>query len=103
MGGYVAEFLPVGQRTWRMLKSGGKPIVFETSKAARDAAENAYLARLEPNIRATVPQDPNKIAAKLSDEAENWLRSKREDHKNAHVEPRPGKKPYTVLRGKVSA
>jgi hypothetical protein len=102
-GGYVAEFLPLGQRTWRMVKSGGEPIIFVTSRAARDAAENAYLARLEPTIRSTIPVSPDRLEAKLMDEAENWLQSKRADVKAQTTLHRPGRKKVIVMTGKAMA
>lgn len=88
--GYVGEFLPVGQRTWRMVKSGGEPIIFPSRAEAISAAENAYIARLEPTIRAALPVDPNRLEAKLSAEAEQWLRSGRGDVKGAGTIHRPG-------------
>lgn len=101
--GYAAEFLPAGERTWRLLKSGGVAIVFPTSRAALSAAENAYIARMEPKIRSTLPVNPDRLAAKLTDDAENWLRSKREHVKQQNAVHRPGKRPFVVLQGKVQA
>ncbi|MGE0290376.1 MAG: hypothetical protein AB7I42_25015 [Bradyrhizobium sp.] len=99
--GYSAEFLPPGQRTWRMVKSGGEPIVFGSFSEAHGAAKNAFLQRLEPTIRATLPVDPDRIAAKLADEAENWLKSKREDVKASSTLYRPGRKHVIVMAGRA--
>lgn len=101
--GYSGEYLPIGQHTWRFVKSGGKPITFPTATQAREAAKNAYLQRLEPTIRATLPVDPERVAAKLADEAENWLRSKREDVQAMTTMHKAGKRPVVVLPGRARA
>lgn len=100
-GGYVAEFLPVGQRTWRMVKSGGEPVIFPTSRAAVSAAENAYIARLEPTIRATLPVNPERLEAKLTAEAEQWIRSSREDKQKQTTMHRAGKRQVIILSGRA--
>lgn len=104
--GYSAEFLPLGQRTWRIVKSGGVPIVFPTTRLAREAAKNAYLQRLEPNIRATIERSPEdaqaRMEAKLLDEAENWLKSSRENVKAAETVHRPGRRRLIVMAGRAS-
>ncbi|MDI1262262.1 MAG: hypothetical protein PS018_03275 [bacterium] len=101
--GYSAEYLPIGQRTWRIVRSGGKPIEFPTRAAAEREAEAAYLRSMEPSIRATRPVDPERVAAKLADEAENWLKSKREDRQAQTTIHKAGKRPVLVLQGKASA
>jgi hypothetical protein len=101
--GYVGEFLPCGQRTWRMVKSGGEPNIFPSRAEAISAAENAYIARLEPTIRATQPVNPERVEAKLADEAENWLRSMREDVQKQTEMHRPGKRAVVVLAGRARA
>lgn len=105
-GGYSAEFLPLGQRTWRIVKSGGDPIIFPSRSGALDAAENAYLARLNPTIRATIQIDPEKaearMEAKMLADAESWLKSKREDVKRAETVYRPGRKKLIVMSGRSS-
>jgi hypothetical protein len=99
--GYVGEFLPCGQRTWRMVKSNGEPIIFATARAAISAAENAYIARLEPTIRATLPVNPDRLEAKLSAEAEQWIRSSREDKQKAQTQHRAGRRPLQILTGRA--
>lgn len=101
--GYSAEYLPAGQRSWRIVKSAGNVVVFRSMREAIAGAENAYLRLLEPTIRATLPVNPDRLSAKLSDEAENWLRSKREDVQKRETLHRPGKKPLIVLPGRVRA
>ncbi|WP_144378499.1 hypothetical protein [Mesorhizobium amorphae] len=104
--GYSAEFLPLGQRTWRIVKSGGVPIVFPTTRLAREAAKNAYLQRLEPSIRATIERSPEdaqaRMEAKLLDEAENWLKSSRENVRAAETVHRPGRRRLIVMAGRAS-
>lgn len=100
-GGYSAEFLPCGERSWRIVKAGGKVVIFARRQQALTAAKNAYLARLEPNIRATLPIDPDRLSAKLSDEAENWLKSKRGDVKNQTAMHKAGRRPVIKLVGKA--
>lgn len=99
--GYAAEFLPPGQRSFRIVKSGGEPIVFPSTRAAIAAAENAYLQRLEPKIRATLPVDQKRVAAKLADEAENWLKSKHADVKASSIVRQAGRKPFQVVAGRA--
>lgn len=104
--GYSAEFLPPGQHSWRIVKSGGVPMVFLTAQQAREAGKNAYLQRVEGSILSTVqrPADEQeaRIEAKLKADAEQFLVSRRADVKAAHVEHRPGKRPLTVLTGRVA-
>lgn len=104
-GGYSAEFRPPGQRSFRILKSDGKAVVFTTRSAALDAAENAYLLRVEPPLRSSVEVSPEvkeaKLESKLADEAENWLRSNRRDIKNAETVYRAGKRPLKVMVGRA--
>ncbi len=101
-GGYTAEWLPPGQRSFRIVKSGGQPIVFPTRSEALGAAENAYVQRVEGHVRATLPVDPERLEAKLNAEAESWLRISREDRRKAETQYRPGKKPLFVLPGRAS-
>lgn len=101
--GYAAEFIPSGQRTWRIVRRAGKPAVFATVGEARKAAErayHAYLARLEPDVRSTIPVDPERVAEKLTAEAETWLRSRREDIKAQALIRRPGRRPLLVINGR---
>jgi hypothetical protein len=100
--GYSAEWLPPGQRSWRIVKSGGSPIVFATRSEALGAAENAYVQRVEGHVRATLPVDPERLEAKLNAEAESWLRTSREDRKKAETQYRPGRKPLFCLPGRAS-
>lgn len=100
-GGYVAEFLPPGQRTWRMLKADGEPKLFPSWKAARDAAYSAFMLRLEPNIRSTMPVDPERLKSNLEAQAEDWLRSKREDVRRSEIIRVPGKRPLLKVPGKA--
>ncbi|MGB3898168.1 MAG: hypothetical protein WA973_06405 [Mesorhizobium sp.] len=106
MGGYSAEWLPPGQSIWRIVKSGGEAIVFPSRSAALDAAQNTYLQRLNPTIRATVQIDPEKaearMEAKMLADAESWLKSKREDVKRTETIHRPGRKKLIVMTGRAS-
>jgi len=103
--GYSAEFLPVGQHSWRIVKSGGVPIEFPSQSQALEAAKNAYLQRLEPPIRTTVQVDPDVAASKLEDklraEAESWLKSDRSDVQARETMYRAGKRPLVVMQGKA--
>lgn len=105
-GGYSAEFLPVGERSWRIVRSGGKPIPFASRRAALAAAENALIQRMEPTIRATIQRSPEEAEARMeaimADEAENWLRSKRSDVKGRDVRYEAGRRPLVVLRGRAA-
>lgn len=95
--GYSAEYLPPGQRSWRFVKSGGEVIVFGSFGDALGAAENAYLQKLEPNIRATLPVDPERLEAKWAAKAEDWLRIKRGGSETIYRGH--GKKPLLTLKG----
>lgn len=105
--GYAGEFLPAGERNWRYVKSGGEVIVFRTRNEAGQAAKQAYLARYEPRIRATLDRSPEEELARLEDklaaETESWLRTSREDRRKAETQYRPGKKPLLVLPGRARA
>lgn len=107
MGGYSAEFIPAHQRTWRILKSGGKPVVYATRAAANEAAMNAFLASVDGRVRTTIEIDPKtaeaRLEAKWRDEAENWLQSKRADAKAKTTLHRPGKKKVIVMTGRAMA
>lgn len=99
--GYSAEWLPVGQRTWRILKEAGKVKQFPTAVDALRAAKNRFLETLEPEIRATLPADPDRIAQKLKAEAESWLKSSRQDKQNATAIRKAGRRHVVVMRGKA--
>ena len=103
--GFSAEFLPCGERSWRIVRSGGVPIEFPTRNAALEAAKNAYLQRMEPTIRATVQRDPDaavaRMEAKLTADAESWLKSGRDDVREAATVYRPGKKPFKAIAGRA--
>jgi len=99
--GYSGEFLPPGQRTWRMVKEKGAPKIFATRREAWEAAKDAWFRIAEPEIRATMPVDPSRIANKLGSEAESWLKSKREDRRATTEVRRPGKRVVVVMRGRA--
>lgn len=104
--GYSAEYLPCGQASWRILrerKADGKvaPRSFPTVRDAIRAAKDAYLRSVEPEIRASLPFDPERVKSKLEADAEQWLKSKREDVKAAHTLRKPGRKQVIVMRGRA--
>lgn len=103
MGGYSAEYLPPGQRSWRIIKERGKAKVFASVSQAIRAAQDAYLASVDGKTRASLPVDPDRIAAKLRAEAEDWLQSNRADVKASFTHHRPGKKPFQETRGRARA
>lgn len=102
-GGYSAEYLPPGQRSWRIVKEKCQPKVFPTVSQAIRAAQDAYLSIVDGKTRASLPVDPGRIAAKLQAEAEDWLRSNRQDVKGTATHYRPGKKPFQETRGRARA
>lgn len=99
--GYSAEWLPPGQASWRIIKHAGEPVVFPTRRQAHQAAKDMYLSRIDGNIRATLPVDPERIAAKMTADAEQWLVTKREERKREETLFRAGRKPVIVMPGKV--
>lgn len=99
--GYSAEWLPTGQRSWRILKKSGDVRIFPTAREALRAAKDKFMASLEPEIRATLPVDPGRIAEKLKAEAESWLKSSRDDRHAAETIRRPGRKQVIVMRGRA--
>lgn len=100
--GYTAEWLPTGQHTWRILRNSEKKVrVFPTAREALKAAKARFFRSLEPEIRATLPVDADRLAAKLQAEAESFLKSSREDVRKAEMHYRPGKKPYKAVRGRA--
>lgn len=99
--GYSAEWLPSGQRSWRILKKNGKVHVFPNARDALRAAKAKFLSSLEPEIRATLPVDPDRVAEKLKAEAESWLKSTREDRQAAETIRRAGRKQVVVMRGRA--
>lgn len=100
-GGYSAEYRPVGQHSFRFVKERGKPKVFPTVSEAIRAAQDAFLATLDGQTRATLPFDASRAEKRLSAEAEDWLRSSRQDVKAAHVNRQPGRKPFQEIRGRA--
>lgn len=99
--GYSAEWLPTGQHSWRILREAGKVKTFPSAREALKAAKERFLKSLEPEIRATLPVDPDRMADKLKAEAESWLKSNRQDVKKAEIHYRPGKKPFKSMRGRA--
>jgi hypothetical protein len=99
-GGYSSEWLPVGQHSWRIIRENGEVKIFPNSREAMKAGKDRFLRSLEPEIRATLPVDPEKVADKLRSEAEAWLKSNRADVQAKTSIYRPGKKQVTVIRGR---
>ncbi|MCO5144571.1 MAG: hypothetical protein M9895_00180 [Aquamicrobium sp.] len=99
--GYSAEWLPCGQRTFRILRESGKVKVFPTAREALKAAKERFLKSLEPEIRATLAADPDRMAEKMQAEAEAWLKSSRQDKQDATTIRKPGRKHVIVMRGRV--
>lgn len=101
--GYSAEYLPLGQASWRIYRLKGVVQVYGTIREAEQQAKDAFLRSLEPEIRATLPFDATKAERRLHAEAETFVRSSRADLKKQRIERRPGGKSFTVTPGKVSA
>lgn len=99
--GYSAEWLPCGQHTFRILREAGKVKVFPSASEALKAAKDRFLKSLEPEIRATLPADPSRMADKLKAEAESWLKSSRQDVQAATALRKPGRKQVVVMRGRA--
>lgn len=99
--GYSAEWLPTGQATWRILRKGGEVHVFRTAREALRAAKERFLRYLEPEIRATLPADPDRMTQKLKAEAESWLKSSRQDKQAATTIRKPGRRQVIVMRGRA--
>lgn len=75
--GYSAEFQPIGQRSFRIVKEAGKVKVFPTVRDALRAAQDAFLATLSGSVRSTLPFDADRASRNLQAEAEDFLRIKR--------------------------
>jgi hypothetical protein len=101
MSGYSAEYIPHEQHTWRMLKKGGKPIIFLTRREAEKAAAQAFLSTIDGKTRSTLPVNPERLEAKLSAEAEQWIRSSREDKQKQTTMHRAGKRQVVILSGRA--
>lgn len=99
--GYSAEWLPCGQHTFRILRENGKVKVFPSAREALKAAKERFLKSLEPEIRATLPADPDRMAEKMKAEAESWLKSSRQDKQAATTIRKPGRKQVIVMRGRA--
>ncbi len=99
--GYSAEWLPTGQYSWRILREAGKVNIFPSAREALRAAKERFLKSLEPEIRATLPADPDRMADKLKAEAESWLKSSREDKQAATTLRKPGRRHVIVMRGRA--
>lgn len=104
--GYTAEFLPSGEKTWRFVRENGAPKVFPTRAMAAEAAKQAFLARYEPPIRATIErsesEESERMASKLAGEADAFLRSSRQDVKAAQTHYRAGKRAFVAMQGKAT-
>lgn len=103
--GYTAEFLPSGEKNWRFVREIGAPKVFPTRASAAEAAKQAFLARYEPPIRATIErsetEESERMASKLASEAERWLKSDRQDVKAAQTHYRAGKRAFVAMQGRA--
>ena len=99
--GYSAEWLPCGQHTFRILRENGKVKVFLTAREALKAAKERFLKSLEPEIRATLPADPDRMAEKMKAEAEAWLKSSRQDKQSATSIRKAGRRQVIVMRGRA--
>lgn len=98
--GYSAEYLPPGQTNWRILRANKQVMVFPTAREAREAAKARYLEMHEPPIRSTTGK-PDNLEDKLKAEAEQWLRSSREDRKKAHEIIGKNRRRILVMRGRA--
>lgn len=90
-----------GASQWRYIKENGVRRVFPTEKAALEAARDTALRILFPAIHSTTEPSEKKVAEALG--VEEWLRSKRQDIKNAKTVYRPGNRPFTAVTGKARA
>lgn len=95
--GYSAEYLPTGQRSWRIVKEHGKPKVFPTVSQAIRAAQDAFLATVSGSVRSTLPFDADRASRNLQAEAEDFLRIKR--GAKSETIRKPGKRAVLVIQG----
>lgn len=104
--GYAGEFLPTGERSWRYVKSKGEVVVFFSREEAKEAAKQKFLERYEPPLRATIERSPEEELARMEDklaaEAERFLKSSRKDVKSAVTHHKPGRRPFTEMKGRVA-
>lgn len=103
MGGYSAEYVPAGQRAWRIVKEFGTPRIFPTVTQAVRAAQDAYLASVDGKTRASLPFDASRAERQLFAEAEDWLRSNRQDVKGKQTHHRAGRRPFEEIKGRARA
>lgn len=98
--GYSAEYLPIGESNWRILRKNGVVRIFRTAREARQAAKERYFERLEPEVRASLPVDPERVASKLKAEAEQWIKSSRGDMKKKTTICGKNRRQITVIKGR---
>jgi hypothetical protein len=103
--GYSAEYRPAGEATWRIVRRDGEVAVYPTRAEAVEAAKQAFLARYETPIRATIQrseeEETQRMAEKLAGEADAFLRSSRQDVKAAQTHHRAGKRAFVEMRGRA--
>ncbi len=97
LGGYSAEYQPVGQRSFRIIKEAGKVKVFPTSRDALRAAQDAFLATVSGSVRSSLPFDADRASRNLQAEAEDFLRIKR--GAKSETIRKPGKRAVLVIQG----
>jgi hypothetical protein len=85
---------------WRYVKENGERKAFATEHEAREAARDVALRILFPTIHSTAVPSEKKIAEALG--VEDWLKSKREDRKNAVTHHKAGRRPFTEMKGRVA-
>lgn len=98
--GYSAEYLPPGQTNWRILRQNKQVMVFLTAREAIQAAKARYLELHEPPIRSTTDK-PERLEEKLKADAEQWLRSTREDRKKSTTIFGKNRRQIPVWRGRA--
>ena len=97
LGGYSAEYQPVGQRSFRIVKEAGKVKVFPTSREALRAAQDAFLATVSGSVRSTLPFDADRAERRMAADAEDFLRIKR--GAKSETIRKPGGKSFQVVHG----
>lgn len=97
LGGYIGLYLPEGQRTWRFLKSKGKPKIFPNPTAALSAARERWFELFRGHITATTEKAMREALG-----VEDWLKSNHSDHVEARTVKQRGRtKRVVVMRGRA--
>lgn len=98
-GGYAGYFALPGAGTARFVRKNGQVVVLADEREARDLAREVCLGILYPTIRHTRESEQDDPIAKALG-VDDWIRSRREDIKNATTMHRAGRRPVLVMKGK---